>query len=243
MLFADMIRSIRRQARLFRMTFEKAKENQPAFARFDSIDSLIGALPLSTSLPLEERHAITMAMLKEHKSAKSPLWSSLLVIAFEPALRKLLGRIPSVPKDEREQVLLTAFLEVLRTAANAANCVNAPLYIKRATELAVVRPLRTKNQAAEFVEYEEDKTLGDPNDVFRDPIHAGIDLFEMLGDGPDSAVFDALQKTAVNDQSLKDVVAELHPGASAAERRRIWRKWLRARKETIARANAKAVKS
>jgi hypothetical protein len=171
----QMIFAMRNEARHHNAALADARTREEALAGFASISALLAALPVKEEQTPEEKHALTSAMLREHARGGSRLWSSLLVIAFEPMLVAQCGRAASLPSGEREQTVLAAFLEAVRTGTTHEYLRSAPAYLKTSTQLNVVHELSCRQMGAddpsvEVIEYDEDRTVSDPRDVFESPV-------------------------------------------------------------------------
>ncbi|MBU8900714.1 hypothetical protein KRR26_34420 [Corallococcus sp. M34] len=116
--FAHLIRLLRAEALSPRHqpAFAAARAQRPAFARHDSLESVLRALADVREETYPEREALTRALVAECQAAPSPAWTAALASAYAPMLRRLRHRLHGngVPKEDLDQLVLATLLCVAR---------------------------------------------------------------------------------------------------------------------------------
>jgi hypothetical protein len=93
--------------------FARGAQRHPALA-YPAPADLLFALAARSRLTSDQRNAITQALVAEVQRSPHPLWSSLLLVAFEPAMKRIRKQVRRVVEDASELVML-AFLEAAKT--------------------------------------------------------------------------------------------------------------------------------
>jgi hypothetical protein len=115
-------RSLRSTLPRYTTEFTRAAARHAALAPFVDAAAALGALDRASDLASEERDAIVRAFVAERQSGGHPLWPAMLLLAFEPVLRKLGKRVDARDDEDVEQLLVAALLEAtdkVRTDAPA----------------------------------------------------------------------------------------------------------------------------
>lgn len=95
--------------------FEAGRKRQSALARQGTVANVLTVLADDREHTYPARDALTRALLTEHRDSGEAFWSSVLLVAYYPMLSRLRHRLVSdAPRDELDQMVITAFLAVLR---------------------------------------------------------------------------------------------------------------------------------
>jgi hypothetical protein len=182
MHFHSVIAEMRRAVVRHEEEFARGKERQPALTALPTLHALLAKLPLSEDVDPVEKHAITMALIKEFGAARSPLWSALLLIAYEPLLVVMGKKAIELPPDERRSLVVTSFLEAAKSASSHDYVRSAPGFLKTVTTFNVMHTLTTEAMQSdvEMESYDEDLTCADMRAVFENPLDEIIDHCERL---------------------------------------------------------------
>jgi hypothetical protein len=115
--------------------------------------AVLGALGNTSPLTMVERDALVRSLAARRRSSPHPRWPTLLILAFEPALRRLRRRTRWSGAEDLDPMLVEAFLEAVdATSLRSAAFV---LSVQRATARKLFQKLRARRTA--FLESE----LGD----------------------------------------------------------------------------------
>ncbi len=105
------IDALKTKLSIYPAEFARGRASQPALAPFETPDALLTALSLSSSATAPERDALTLALVAEHQRKAHPVWSSILLAAYEPMLCGVWKR--ALDKRDAQARLVLAFLEVI----------------------------------------------------------------------------------------------------------------------------------
>jgi len=115
----DMKPALRRQvkAAMNSELFDAAKERHPVLAGHESLLSVLEALGAPGRCPVAERDALVRALIAEQQREPRPLWATVLLVAFQPMLRRLRGRLvcSALAGQDLDQLVVAAFLETVAT--------------------------------------------------------------------------------------------------------------------------------
>lgn len=153
MEFSMMCPGLKASVVKFRGVYAAAAAKNEALAPYASVDALLDALKMSSPLTPEARDALIVALAAEQQRAPHPLWSTLLLAAFEPMLRRLATRVRGKKDGENEQKVLFAFLEAVQSLPEGEF---AAAHLRRETERRVFRELRGDRRHAEMAEFDEE---------------------------------------------------------------------------------------
>ena len=97
------------------------------------------------------KDGLTRALLSEYQDSHHPLWTALLVLAYLPLIGRIASRIRTdIPaSDEREQLVVTSFLEVIATIRPERNWICISL--RRDVERRVFKDLHRERRMLRFV--------------------------------------------------------------------------------------------
>jgi hypothetical protein len=95
--------------------FNAGTKRRPALKAHRNVASVLKALSDESENTYPAREALMRALIAEHRKSGEALWSSMLLVAFYPALRRLRSRLVSdtVPGYELDQLVVTSFLASL----------------------------------------------------------------------------------------------------------------------------------
>lgn len=226
--------------------FAEAKKQHPALAAHDTPEAVVTVLCAS---PVEEdeedqaakeKEALLQVILQEHQREPMALWSSMLLAAGLPMLRKLRGRLPKsiLPDDDLSQQVIFSFLEVVTEISPVADG-HLFVRLRQATARKVFASLRREERRQQFctgVELDdlaemptaETLVLADLDldcaDRVKEVVRAAVRLLPT----EDIAMIVA---TTVRGEQLRSYVARTNEGAPPAtvERiyKRLWRRRMR----------------
>lgn len=142
-----------------RRVFDESRTRNAALAGHADVASVLAALADDREHTYPERDALTRALLSEHRATGEALWASVLLVAYYPMLSRLRHRLVSdaVPRDELDQVVVTAFLAALG---------ELPIH-EQADRVAMRLRQRTERQVFAFLrkEREQQHPSADPDDL------------------------------------------------------------------------------
>jgi hypothetical protein len=219
----EVLRS--RQAARF---LEEARVRQPALVAFETAEALVAALDLRSPLCADERASLVGALVAESRRAPAAIWSSLILVAFAPMLRRLRARFGRRPNEDLDQEILASFLDAVRTVGAGPHLA---LALRWRTEKLVYRAVRSDRRAAEMLPFDEETH---PADVFElEAVRKAataevVRIVESLGAGD---LVEVLLTTNGGAEQLKAYAARTYAGRTkkglAAEYDRLCRARLR----------------
>jgi hypothetical protein len=164
----------------FARVFTEAQARHTCLAACPSVVALGAALPLDRQATTDDvRHALITAFLAEAATG-NPLWSTLLLLEYEPTIRGLARRATDLPRDEREQAVIATFLEVVRAASTRGTLRNARAYLHQATQFARMHERVRGLDRPEMVPLDEDIVVRDGRDVFVSELERRCGAREIL---------------------------------------------------------------
>ena len=123
----------------------RAAARDARLAPFVDPASVLWALRPASRLSDEQRDGIVGALITEKQSSPHPLWSTMLILAFEPAIRRLRSRLKAGGSEEAEQTVIFALLEAAETVP--VDGASVALNVQRAMARNAFRSLRAlRNQ-------------------------------------------------------------------------------------------------
>ena len=126
--------------------FDAAKDKYPAFADYDSPMRVIYKLHKVAMHLWTEKAALVCALIDAHRTSDNPYWSSFLLLAFLPMLRRLSARIGTYPnRDELDQMIICAFFESIGELTQEEIADRACLRIRQKTMRRVYRLLKIES--------------------------------------------------------------------------------------------------
>lgn len=124
-----------------------------ALAAYPDGDAVLSALRLDSALSPAEREALVRALVIETQRSRHGLWSTLLILAFQPALNGLCKRAHVERSEDIEATLTQCLLESV--AATRVTTGPLVLTLYRATARRFFRQLRGGRRAGKEVPVDE----------------------------------------------------------------------------------------
>ena len=134
--------------------FVQARKRRRKFAKHVTVHALLRALSVESSRRFSEKETLACAVLQEHGQRPHPLWAAFLLLACHPMLSRLRGRIYSdhATDDELDQLVVTAFLEVITGYAAEDMRDRTFMRLRQMTHRMVFKRLRHEREAQERVQ-------------------------------------------------------------------------------------------
>jgi hypothetical protein len=228
-IFNDLGKSIAQPPHL--RVFAEAARRIPALARYASASpaAVRDALRADSSLTIEQRDTLLVALLAELRATQGALWQALLVLAFEPMLvriRARLGQPKAVrfgrsQKDDLDQRVLLAFLD-------AAHTLDIASHAARALRLAVTRRVFgdevTEREAFQPAEFDDDVYEADPFEVTTREKAAANEIVAVIYAEGGAPLRDMMLATRAQGETVRGYVARVHPDLSITQRRTVERR-------------------
>jgi hypothetical protein len=184
--------------------FAEARARHRALGPYESAEALGAALRPGSALGTWERDRVIAAIVAENQLAADPVWQSLLLVAFEPMLVWLRGKLGPRDDEDADQEILLAFLEALRT-------VRADAYTTLGIRWATQVQLRGRREPeVERVDYDDEIHEGRPFGCGPDVKLEIRELFDAIEakSGPEIAM--AILATEVAGETLREYVARAY---------------------------------
>jgi hypothetical protein len=240
--------------------FEEARARHAALAEHSTLASVLGVLNDERPEACAAKDALTRAMLQEYRATligrapnapTSPYWTTLLLAAFWPMLRRLRGSIgpAGVGRDDLDQIVVEVFLATARAIPFRERDSRLAVRLKSRTRRKVFQRVR-----AERRDYQERERLAadvevhgnlagigarPPKGKVRFPPSDRESLAQALihhaGSSVEQSQLDLLIATYVRGERLRTIVQRQHPEMSAIEQDRIYERLKRAHSRTLAR--------
>ena len=138
MNLAKTLASLKKSLSRHADVFAEGRSRHRALAGFDSPAAVLTAVSSSSSLTVEERDVIYVAILAELRLTKHTLWQSLLLVAFEPMLARVRVRLGRPDSEDLDQRIFLAFLE----AAQSLHVTSYAARVLRLHEIRIGHPAR-----------------------------------------------------------------------------------------------------
>ncbi|MGI5865791.1 MAG: hypothetical protein ACOX6T_27555 [Myxococcales bacterium] len=131
-----------------RRSFDVGRARHPALAPHEGVASVLAALADDREHTYPERDALTRTLLAEHRESGDALWASMLLVAYYPMLSRLRHRLvcDTVPRDELDQVVVTAFLGAISVLSLLDHADRIALRLRQRTERQVFAFLRKERE-------------------------------------------------------------------------------------------------
>lgn len=200
---SDLPRSLPRNA-LFSAVFTGARARRAELAPFETVADLQRALaPSSTLLSTPERRSLVTALVEESQRGRSPLWSSLLVLAFAPMLHRLRNHAGARGDADLDSATLVAFLAAIRAVRPGAY---TSLALRWATEKEVLTARIADGRLGSIASFDEGLHH---NPVFHETEASRTfdDVVRALDAHGVTEILDVLIATRGRDESLRAYVA------------------------------------
>ena len=201
-LAADLTRPLPRNT----ASFAESRALRPELAPFATVADLRLALDSTSSLDPDARRALVAVLVEEAQTGTSPLWSTLLVLAFAPMLQRVRKHVDPRPRDEDlDGAILAAFLGAVR-AVRAGPYTS--LALRWATEKEVLTARiaeRRLGRLAGFNERVHSNAAGQLRET--EPDRALDEVLRVLEKEGAAEILDILIATRGRDESLRAYVA------------------------------------
>lgn len=131
----------------------RAAVRHAALALYPDGDAVLSALRLDSALSPTEREALVRALVIETQSSRHALWSTLLVLAFEPALNGMRKRAHVDRGEDVDATLMQCLLESVAAVRVTTGSLVVTLY--RATARRFFRQVRAGRRPGKEVRVDE----------------------------------------------------------------------------------------
>jgi hypothetical protein len=239
--------------------FEEARTRHAAFAAHTTLASVLGVLNDERPEAYPAKDALTRAILEESRAnlggidaaRTSSYWTTLLVAAFYPMLRRLRSRIApgEVGRDDLDQIVVEAFLATAKSMPFRSNDTRLAVRLKSRTRRKVFQHLRAERREAQ-----ERDGLALDVEVHGEVHELGIRvrkgkvrfpaaqrdslarvLMRQVGRTIDQGQIDLLIATYVRGEQLRLIIERQHPDLRPEDRKRIYERLRRQHSRTRAR--------
>jgi hypothetical protein len=137
--------------------YANARTEHAELGPFASPEEVAVALDASSRLSENSRYALVRAIVAEHEKGAHPLWSSLLFVAFAPLLLQMRGRLGQPEDEDRDQRVLVAFLQAIRTVSAARTGMHIAVALRRRTQEALVLHHKKEKEEPQRVSFEDEE--------------------------------------------------------------------------------------
>ncbi len=235
--------------------FNEAKTRHPALASHQTVYSVLAVLGDDSDRGYAAKEALTRALVAEYQQRPHGFWAAVLLAAYYPMLSRLRGRIfgDAVAPDDLDQVVVTAFLDVLYAFPLAAKRDRICMYLRQMTQRAVFRHVREVQQEqgrivcaapeelTEFgpVEWPEPRgPRGRPTPERGEADALASLLLQSVGHEVCAAKLDLVIATVLRGERLRAYVDRTEAGRPEEDRERIYQRLKRQRTRTLERLQA-----
>ncbi|HEY2510742.1 MAG TPA: hypothetical protein VGI39_07800 [Polyangiaceae bacterium] len=195
-----------RESALHTRTFTEARSRHAVLAPFETLEDLRRAAVPSGTLSTARSNLIG-ALVQEAQRGTSPVWSSLLLIAFAPMLCRFRSRITSRVDADLDSAILCAFLNAVH-AVPVSNFTS--LALRWATEKEVLAARRAERRLGQMDSFDEElHTPPVPGEV--EAATNLDDILRALDQEGAAEIVDVLLATRGRDESLRAYVARVCP--------------------------------
>ena len=205
-LAADLSRPLPRNTR----SFAETRARRPVLTPFAAVADLRLALDPASRLDPDARRTLVAVLVQEAQTGTSPLWSTLLVLAFAPMLHRVRVHVDPRPRDEDlDSAVLAAFLGAVR-AVRAGPYTS--LALRWATEKEVLTARiaeRRLGARTGFNERIHSNAAGQLRET--EPDRALDEVLRVLEKDGAAEILDVLIATRGRDESLRAYVARTCP--------------------------------
>ena len=206
----------------FTRAYEAARPNHRILIPYAIPADVLAALASTSPLPITSRDVVLSALLEERRQSTHPVWQTLLLLTFEPMLRRLRARLGRTRSDDLDQRVFVAFLSALTIVRPGPFLAVA---IKRTTESQLFAPLRAERRETQNALFDEE--THPPDLLTLDTATRAAEVIRIIEAAGGAELRDAMLATRGTDETLGDYVARTHPHATPAERaaayERLWR--------------------
>jgi len=239
----------RREAlsRKYAATYERGRAATPWLEPFTTVESLLHMLEDTRAETYPLRDGLARALMALHRTATSGLWSSLLLAAYQPLVRRLRGRInPGVlSNDDVDSIVLSAFMEAITKLPLDVPQEYTAKRLKGRTERYVFDKLRKeRGQPVSTPGLDElmpeDSAFVEPDERAGDSwIVARRDLFHLAGDRIAHETMNLVIDTYEEPEALRQHIERMQI-ADAAERERAYQRLKKQRTRALRRLRLRA---
>lgn len=230
-----------------RRSFDIGRARHPALAPHEGVASVLAALADDREHTYPDRDALTRTLLAEHRESGDALWASMLLVAYYPMLSRLRHRLvcDTVPRDELDQVVVTAFLGAISELSLLDHADRIALRLRQRTERQVFAFLRKeREQQHPSATSDELATLGaEITETGRTATtdEALLDVTLLLEraahEGLSKAGIEVIEATVLRRERLRSYVERVAPDDDV-ERERMYQRLKRQRTRALRRVRA-----
>ncbi len=131
----------------------RAAARHPPLQPYSDGEAVLAALALDSALSLPERESLVRALVIETQATRHAVWSTLLILAFQPALNGMCKRAHVERSEDIEATLMQCLLESVATVRATTGPLVLTLY--RATARRFFRVLRAGRRPGKQVRVDE----------------------------------------------------------------------------------------
>jgi hypothetical protein len=233
------IESLKPTLSKFPAEFARGRAARQALAPFASPDDVLAALAQSACTSRQARDAITLALVAEHQERGGPLWQSILLVAYEPMLAGVWGRLRD--RKDAESRLVVGFLEAIGKLSLDPPPALVALDLRRATERAVFGPPSKWHADPETVSLGAVRSEPAPERLEaeverREQMHKIASELESLFGDPATAreTLEVLLHARTGTEPLERFVAERHSRHGAQRRASVYARLQKQRARALA---------
>ncbi len=231
-------------------TFMDATTRHPELEEYTTLGCMLLELQDTSEKTYPRRDLLTRIFVEEAQRTKHSAWTSALIVAYLPMLRRLRSRLvsPTISRDDLDQLVIESFLVVIATFPLAKRIDRAPMYLRQDTQRAVFRSLRLDQRATEDMR-QMLAELGDEPEV--DPLRlsaSNTDLDDeekgelehvlrghLERESTEASVVELVCRTTIGGESVAALVRTDHPQANEPEQYRLYNRLKRRRERALTR--------
>jgi hypothetical protein len=201
--------------------YETGRARSVALAPYAGVREVIAALRKDPPLRYAERGAIVQALVAEHGASGHELWTSVLILSFEPMLGRRRARLHA-RKDEDadlDAIVLLSFLEAIKAYPPTADPAFASHALRLGTEEAIVAHMRRAARPPKHETFNERRGHGAGVWQSTDgPLAVEVErILERGGEGAEALM--VILETSVTGRTLREHVERQFPKSPRAAMR------------------------
>ena len=219
-MFSVVLEGIKKEAGRGFSEYAEAHARVPELAPYTTAVDLVAAMTAPSFVSSPHAAPLVAALVVEAQRSRSRLWTSLLVTAFSRMLMRLRVRLGQPKDDERDQTVLLAFLDAVRTIRPSAHAARG---LRLSTFRAVFDAARIRRAEPIGEELDEERHA---LETFRaDESAEASEIVRIIAAEGGDELLDVLLATRAGDETLLAYVTRTcaDPGARAAEYERLKR--------------------
>jgi hypothetical protein len=141
--------------------FERAKRRQPVLANHETPLSVLAVLGDESPQRYPEKEAVTRILIAEYQAGRQPLWSSLLLVAYYPALSRLRDGLHSeaLCTSDLDHLVVEKFLQVVEGLPLPKIKDRTCMRLRQGTRRAVFQAIKEADEEHGLVEAVDDEDL------------------------------------------------------------------------------------